>query len=483
MMLTLSDLVHSLISSQLAEAMPLAMRSKPITELVIDSRKATVGSLFVALPGEHQDGHDFVPAAFATGSVAAITDQAVQFDGLTLSAEPASWPQTAQEWRLPICLRVANSMIGLQQLAADWRSRFAPNVIGITGSIGKTSTKELTYRVLSQKFNTLHSLGSMNNEIGLPLTLMTLNESHEQVVLEMGTYGAGEIETLCRIARPHVGLVTNIGPTHLERMGTIENIVTAKRELIETLDQDGTAVLNHDDARVMSMADYAAGRVLTYGLTPKADLWADQLVSEGLEGIRFVFHHQQETVPVTVPLLGRHSVYTALAAAAVGLSQAMSWDEIVPGLQDKRAQLRLMTTPGPNGSIILDDTYNANATSSIAALDLLDELIAGRKIAVLGDMAELGVETENEHRKVGRRVVEVVDMLITLGPKARLIAEEATADGFDRSAIISLDTAETLFEQLNQIAAPGDMILIKGSRSLRLESIVAKLTAASAEAT
>jgi UDP-N-acetylmuramoyl-tripeptide--D-alanyl-D-alanine ligase len=188
-------------------------------------------------------------------------------------------------------------------------------------------------------------------------------------------------------------------------------------------------------------------------------------------------------VPVNVPLLGRHSVYTALAAAAVGLSQAMSWDEIVPGLQDKRAQLRLMTTPGPNGSIILDDTYNANATSSIAALDLMAELAANRKIAVLGDMAELGVETENEHRKVGRRVVEVVNLLITLGPKARLIAEEATAVGFDRSAIISLDSAETLFEQLNQIAAPGDMILIKGSRSLRLESIVARLTATSAEAT
>lgn len=441
-----------------------------IQNVVIDSRQAGPGSLFVALPGENVDGHNYVAQAFEQGAIAALTHQPVgAFNTVTPQSAPASWHG-------PLCIQVADSLQGLQDLAAYWRRQFSLRVTGITGSVGKTSTKELSYRVVAQKYRPLYTQGNYNNEIGLPLTILQLDDKFDSAVLEMGMYDVGEISTLCQITQPQIGVVTNIGPSHLERLGTMERIVEAKRELVESLPADGVAVLNRDDPLVMSMAPHTKAQVFTYGLSEEADLWADEIYSAGLEGMQFVLHHAGEALHVKVPLLGRHSVHTALRAAAVGLHYGLRWDEIIAGLQDKAAQLRLVAIPGPNESLLLDDTYNASPASGIAALNLLAELNATRKIAVLGDMAELGSFEEAGHRKVGCRAASVVDLLITLGPKAKLIAEEALACGLKTAQVHTLMETEAVLAHLRNIAQPGDTILIKGSRSLAMETIVAELS-------
>ncbi len=347
-------------------------------------------------------------------------------------------------------------------------------MVGVTGSVGKTTTKELIASVLSRRFHTLKSEGNYNTEIGLPLTLLHLEPSHERAVLEMGMYALGDIAQLAAIARPHIGVVTNVGPVHLERLGTIERIAQAKSELPAALPEDGVAILNGDDPRVRAMAEKTKARVFFYGLDESCDLWASHIESKGLEGIRFLFHYGSEAVHAKVPLLGRHSVHTALAAAAVGLVEGESWGEIIDGLRNA-TQLRLMVVPGLRGSTILDDTYNASPASTIAALNLLEEL-EGRRIAVLGDMLELGTYEEEGHRKVGRRAMDVVALLVTVGKRARIIGQEALLCGMDRDRVFMTEDKEEAIAYLRQIVASGDIILVKGSRGMRMEEVVAALS-------
>jgi UDP-N-acetylmuramoyl-tripeptide--D-alanyl-D-alanine ligase len=444
-----------------------------VTNVVVDSRQASPGSIFVALEGESRHGHGFVPAAFGAGAIAAIveTELPLECQSIDLRKGLEQIPATLD---LPVCLRVENSLKALQQMAAFWRAQHNPRVIGITGSVGKTTTKEMVAAVLAQRYNTLHSRGSYNNEIGLPLTLLELTPDHERVVLEMGMYDVGEIAELAQIASPHVGLVTNVGPAHLERAGTIERIARAKAELVEALPAEGVAILNYDDRLVRQMAEKTRARVFFYGLSPRADLWASGIQGMGLEGIRFQLHYASETLHLRVPLLGRHSVHTALRAAAVGLVEGESWQEIVDGLQGGAPQLRLVAVDGINGATILDDTYNASPQSTLAALNLLDEL-EGRKIAVLGDMLELGSYEEEGHRKVGLRVIDSVDVLITVGNLGRIIGEEAQRWGLPKSAVHMLDDNSQAIDLLEGIVKAGDVILVKGSRALHMEDVVMAL--------
>jgi UDP-N-acetylmuramoyl-tripeptide--D-alanyl-D-alanine ligase len=423
-----------------------------------------------------------VEQAFQQGALAAIvqqpvtTSQAVQ----VVKAGEQAMPE-AVVGNTPVCIQVEDSLAGLQQLAAFWRRKFAPRVIGITGSVGKSTTKELIAAVLSTRFETLKSEGNRNNEIGLPLTLLNLQASHERVVLEMGMYTLGEISLLCDIAQPQVGVVTNVGPTHLERLGTIERIAQAKAELVQALpaaDEGGVALLNYDDPLVLPMAEQTRARVLTYGLSPQADLWASEVTSAGLEGIRFIFHHEGQTIHARVPLLGRHSVHTALRAALVGLVEGLDWEEIITGLQalPDTAQLRLVAGVGPHGSTLLDDTYNASPVSTLAALNLLDDLAGSRKIAVLGDMLELGSFEEEGHRRVGCRAAAVVDLLIVIGTRARWIAAEARSCGLDPAAVLELENNQAAAAYLAKNLQAKDVVLIKGSNSQRLDEIILALT-------
>jgi len=426
----------------------------------------------VALKGERADGHDYVGDAFSRGAVAAIVERQVLSDGVVLDVtDPSTALPTA--WPLPLVLKTDGSLQALHRLAAFWRRRHSVRVVGVTGSVGKTTTKELAAAVLARRYVTLKSEASYNNEIGLPLTLMQLTEEHERMVLEMGMYDVGEIADLARMALPHVGVVTIIGPVHLERAGTIERIVKAKTELVEALPPapEGVAILNYDDERVRGMAQATRARVFYYGLSSEADLWAEHIEGLGLDGIRFQLHYGDETLHVKIPLLGRHSVHTALRASAVGLVEGLTWQEIIEGLRGPAAQLRLMAVPGPKGAIILDDTYNASPASTNAALNLLDEL-DGRKIAVLGDMLELGDYEQEGHEKVGMRALEVADVLITVGPRGRIIGEAALRWGMPPDRVYVVEENAEAVAVLEQIVTGDDVILVKGSRAMRMEEIV-----------
>jgi len=482
--LTLADLIAALAG---AWSQPEVVPAVRIHSAVVDSRLATKGSLFVALRGEQRDGHDFVAQAIANGAVAVIVErpvdaalcQVVDLRRPPTEAHPA--PVGLREWQLvadrPVCLVVRDALAALQQAAAYWRRQHHVSVIGITGSVGKTISKEAIAAVMRRRYRTLKSEGNYNNEIGLPLTLLHITSEHQQVVLEMGMYDLGEISQLAAIALPRLGVVTNVGPAHLERLGTIERIAQAKAELPRALPPDaegGILILNADDERVRAMATLTRARVFTYGLNPNADLWAGDIESHGLDGIRFSYHYGEQTVYAQVPLLGRHSVHTALCAASVALVLGMSWEEIIAGLRDQTSQLRLVAVPGPCESTILDDTYNASPASSIAALNLLGEL-SGRKLAVLGDMYELGAYTEEGHRLVGRRAREVVELLVTVGPLGRMIGEEAQEAGMAATAIHQVETGAEAAALVRTLVQPGDVILIKGSRGLKMEQIVADL--------
>jgi UDP-N-acetylmuramoyl-tripeptide--D-alanyl-D-alanine ligase len=464
-MLTLADIIEGLTGWWPTHV------TQPISRVVIDSRQAQPGDLFVALKGERADGHDFVHEAFSRGAVAALVERDVLVEGEVTDLHQGV---TVTQVSLPVCLRVDNVLTALQDLSGYWRAKFDVRVIGITGSVGKTSTKELVWTVLSRRFNTLRSEGNLNNEIGVPLTLLQIEPGHQRLVLEMGMYARGEITRLCELARPVVGVVTNVGPVHLERLGSVEAIAQAKAELVEALPPDGVAILNYDEPLVRRMATRCNSRVMFYGLDSQADLWADEIESEGIEGISFQMHYSGENLHVHVPLLGRHSVHTVLRATAVGLAEGMAWDDILTGLQDRQAQIRLVAVPGPNGSTILDDTYNASPASTIAALNLLAEL-GGRKIAVLGDMLELGSYEEEAHRLVGRRAMDVADTLIAVGSRGRIIGEEALNMGMDPDRVCLCDDNPAAIECLQATIQPGDYVLIKGSRGMQMEEIVAAM--------
>ncbi len=447
-----------------------------ITSVVIDSREVAPGSLFVAFPGEQADGHDYVQTAFDKGAAAALIEREIPGDHavIDLRGQVSLGIDPRARIATPVCLLVDNTLEALQTAAQAWRERFSVKVIGITGSVGKTSSKELIHSVLSRRFRTLKSEGNQNNEIGLPLTLLKLQRHHQRAVLEMGMYTTGEISTLCRMAQPEIGVLTIIGPVHLERAGSMEAIVAAKQELVEALPEHGTAILNKDDDRVMGMAAHTKAAIFTYGLDESADLWADNIHSMGLEGVGFTLHYGREAMRVQVPLLGRHSVHTALRAAAVGLVEGMAWPEIIAGLSQTTAQLRLVAVPGPKDSIIIDDTYNSSPDSVMAACNLVKDL-DGRHIVVLGDMLELGQMEEESHRLIGRRAADVAQILIAVGPRSRLLGEEALQVGMPADRVIMVDDAVTAVPILEKIIQEKDIILVKGSYGMRMDRIVAAL--------
>jgi UDP-N-acetylmuramoyl-tripeptide--D-alanyl-D-alanine ligase len=446
---------------------PLA-QAVQFTGAVVDSRLAVEGSLFVALKGEREDGHDFVADAFQRGALGALVERKVE--GYKMVTSAASLPNSPA----PLCILVKNSLKALQDLAAYWRRQNNPRIIAVTGSTGKTTTKETIFSVLKRSFKTLKSEANYNNEIGLPLTLLDMDKDDQKVILEMGMYGLGEIKQLCSISLPQVGVVTNVSHSHLERLGSLKAIAQAKSELVEALSADGVAILNGDDSRVRKMAEKTKARVLFYGLGSDCHIKASHIESLGLGGVHFRLGYEDEILYVKIPLLGRHSVHTALAATAVGLVEGMAWDQIVAGLQDIPAQLRLLVVPGTKGSTIIDDSYNASPASTLAALNLLADL-QGRKIAVLGDMLELGSYEEKGHRLVGLRVAGVADKLITVGKRARIIAEEAMNSGMDQDDVHPTDNNSQAVNALRQIVEPGDLILVKGSRGMKMEEIVAKI--------
>ena len=494
---------HTAWAALTGEIPPLAVTPARLAHAALDSRDVSRGDLFVALAGQQTDGHSYIAAALAQGAAAVICEErgmaaARQAGAALVDCRRSRWALHAAlppgySNGQPIVYIVDDSITALQQLGAFQRlHRTSPalKVIGITGSVGKTSTKELAAALLQQRYRTLANRGNLNSEQGLPLTLLRLGGDEERAVLEMGMYDLGEIARLCTLARPQVGLVTMVGPVHLERLGTIERIAQAKAELVQALpaaDDGGWAILNWDDERVRAMAGMTAARIFRYGFTPEADLWADEVQSMGMEGIRFRFNYRQpgqqrvESLHLRAPLLGSHSVQTALAATAIALVEELSWEQIVAGLQGAAGQLRLVVVAGINGATVIDDTYNASPTSTIAALNVLADVQpqgSGRRIAVLGDMRELGSYTDEGHKLVGRRAADLVDVLVTVGELGAAIAAEAREVGFSPADVHATQQWPDTVSLLRELLRPGDLVLVKGSRAVGMETIVGAIVVA-----
>jgi UDP-N-acetylmuramoyl-tripeptide--D-alanyl-D-alanine ligase len=429
-----------------------------------NSREIQPGDLFIAVRGERFDGHDFVADAAQRGARAALVSRA--------------WA-AMRGGNVPLPLLLADDPVAaLQQVAAGRRRAHPARIVGVTGSVGKTSTKEAIASGLGAARKTYRSPGNMNSEIGLPLSLLEVPDDAEVAVLEMGgAYAFGELALLADIARPAVGVVTNVHPVHIERMGSIEAIAQTKAELVQSLPPDGAAVLNIDNTYVREMAADARCRVIGYGRSPKSDLRATDVATRGLEGIRFCLHIDGEERLVELPWIGAHAVELALAAIGVGMALGVDVESTVKGLRESPALVRLVPLPGPNGSRLIDDTYNASAPSVLTALRLLSEIPAKRRIAVLGDMRELGPESERQHVEVGEYAAGAVDVLVTFGDLALTIAETALArSAVDGSTVtvqsFRIDQRDALTQFLRSELRSGDTALLKGSRGLEMETIV-----------
>ena len=423
-----------------------------------DSRNLTPGQLFVPLRGERFDGHDYLSQAVKNGAAACLSEEVVV--GLSV----------------PV-VRVADTLQALGDIAAACRLQLNGPLIAITGSVGKTTTKEMLATILEQVAPGLKTSGNFNNLIGLPLTLFDLETKHQWAVLEMGTSAIGEIERLTEIAQPSIGIITNIGAAHLETLQGLDGVSRAKGELYAGL-RGGTAILNLDDPRVAQLPVANGVKKITYGLSAEAQIRAED-ITENDKGVCFKLVLAEQLYPVQLSIPGRHNVSNALAAAAAAMEIQVPAEKIVSGLtQFVSIAGRLDLYPLPCGGVLLDDSYNSNPLSATAALDALGALSGqGRYVAVLGDMLELGEKSVLMHEELGAQAAKVADVLIGVGNFSADLCRGAKAAGMKSEQLIEvLDTAEAI-KYLHESQRPGDKILVKGSRGVHLEQLANALKA------
>jgi UDP-N-acetylmuramoyl-tripeptide--D-alanyl-D-alanine ligase len=434
----------------------------------IDSRTVRPGELFVAIHGPSHNGHDYVVAALERGALAALVGEreARRYDGAIRSR----------------CLVVADTFEALKELARAVRESWGGKIAGITGSVGKTTTKEILAALLGAKLRVLKSEGNFNNEYGLPLTLFRLDESHQAAVLEMGMSRRGELSRLAAIARPDVGVVTRVAPAHLEFFSSVEEIALAKRELIEGLNgSDSTAVLNADDPRVAAFGAFAPGRVVTYGIESSAFFSAAAIEDRGAAGSAFDYLSPEGRVRLELPVPGRHAIYNALAALAaasvwnIGAAEAQ---KVFPAMRVPAMRGELLRFS--NGAALINDSYN----SSPAALHAMIAVLAGtggfrRRILAAGEMRELGTSSPELHREAGAYAAKTgkVDWLIGVAGDAEQIVEGAVAAGLPRAQTGFFSSSEEAAKFLDEFLSPGDVLLVKGSRGVKMERIVDALLA------
>jgi UDP-N-acetylmuramoyl-tripeptide--D-alanyl-D-alanine ligase len=429
-----------------------------VRAVVTDSREAGPGTLFVALHGERADGHRFVDDAFAHGAAAALLDQDVDTEGPTV--------------------RVTNTGTAFLALAADERRGLDATVVGITGANGKTSTKDMAARILGLRFRTHASPGSFNNEIGVPATILGTPLDTEVLVAELGARRVGDVALLCRVARPSIVVVTNVGVAHMEVFGSWERIVAAAAEPVEALDEDGVAVLNADDPVVADLAQLHRARAVTFGRSGRADVQAAKVSLERDGRASFDLVLGDDRVHVTLAVPGEHMVSNALAAAAVATTLGVSAAECADALAASTvSRWRMETFTTSDGVRVLNDAYNANPESMAAALRAARWIASdARLIAVLGPMAELGDIAETEHERIGELAARLrVDRLVTVGDAAKPVAVAGLREGVGPDDVASYDDLDAALADVRAHARPGDLVLLKASRVLGLERLAEAL--------
>jgi UDP-N-acetylmuramoyl-tripeptide--D-alanyl-D-alanine ligase len=428
-----------------------------VSGVAVDSREVHPGSLFVALRGERVDGHDFLDRAFEAGAAGALVER-----------DPGGKPAVV----------VDDTESAMRSLAVDERASMKATVIGITGSTGKTSAKDLTAAVLGIRFRVAASPRSFNTEVGVPVTLLNSDVDADVVVCEMGSRGPGHIRALSEVARPSIGVVTNVGPAHLEMFGSLEGVANAKAELVEALPAEGTAVLNADDEVVRTFASRTPARSLLYGTDRDAEVIAEDIQLDDLGHPSFTLRVPDGSERVELAVAGEHMVWNALAAAACGTVLGLTAGECAAGLKEARLSAwRMEVVESSGGYRILNDAYNANPTSMAAALKAAAWMGRnGRCIAVLGHMAELGEFADREHERIGELVARLgVDRLVVVGPLARRIAVGASREGVEPDRITTADTVEEAAAAVGDGVRPGDVVLLKASRVAGLERLAEEL--------
>jgi UDP-N-acetylmuramoyl-tripeptide--D-alanyl-D-alanine ligase len=431
-----------------------------------DSRDIPRGCAFVALTGERTDGHEFLAAALEAGARVLIVSRFNEAE--KAAVEGINRADTA-------VVLVSDGRSAAGELARYHRSRLSCPVVGITGSTGKTTTKDFVTAALSTKLRVTATRANQNNELGVPLTVLDAGSETDVLVVEMGMRGLGQIESLCSIARPTLGLVTNIGQAHVELLGSVEAILHAKGELVRCVPAEGRVFLNGDDEWTRRLESEAVAPVTTYGTGDAVDVRACDITvdDQGLPTMRLVAGSDE--AEVTLPIPGRHNAYSAAAAAAIGLHLGIGLSDVAEGLSTVVVtDMRMQTFTAANGVTVINDAYNANPASMKAAISaLMDVRGQGRHVAVLGDMAELGSFAELAHFQLGERVARSgVDVLVTSGALAARIGEGARADGMDPEKIRTCANVDEASEVLDDLLEPGDVVLVKASRVIGLERVV-----------
>lgn len=418
-----------------------------------DSRKISNGVLFVALKGEKFNGEDFAQDAINKGAAAVLVSKtAPEINGVTLKVE--------------------DTLTAYQQIAKSWRERFNIPVVAITGSNGKTTTKDLTAAVLSSLGKVCKTSANFNNEIGVPMTLLEINETHKAAVVEIGMRGLHQIESLAQYVKPNIGIVINVNETHIEILGSIENIARAKGELVQAIQGGGTVILNADNFYTAEMKKLANSgvKILTYGLDNAADLNAENILVHG-NLTNFILNYAGQKYNFEIPIIGRHNVSNALAAIAAGLTVGLSIEEIKRGIASLVTTKMRFEVIRRDGITLVNDAYNASPASMRASIKTVAEIYSGRKIAVLGDMLELGEISEKVHREVGVELAENnFDTLITLGELGKFIAAGAKDAGIKN--IFTVETHEDAAKKILSIVKEGDTVLFKASHGMHLEKIL-----------
>lgn len=426
-----------------------------VDSITTDSRENQEGALFVAIVGERVDGHRFIPQVMEKGAKAVLSQQIL---------ENADYPY----------ILVESTLQAVKEIAEFYLEQLSIPVVGITGSVGKTSTKEVIASVLKEKYRTLKTKGNFNNELGLPLTVFRLREEDEIAVLEMGISDFGEMTRLAKIAKPDTCVITNIGTCHLENLGDRDGVLKAKTEILKYLREDGHVVLNGDDDKLITVQETNGVKPVFFGMSPDRQVYADEIQSLGFQGMKCVIHLGEEVFPVTVPMPGRHMIYNALAAAAVGQIYGLTIAQIQAGIESLEAidgRFKMIRT---DKFRIVDDCYNANPMSMKASLDVLQEGDSPR-VAILGDMGELGENERELHEEVGVHAGGCrLEKLICVGPLSEGIARRAkeTNPALD---VIHKESLEELLKGLEDEVQTGDTVLVKASHFMHFEKVVEAL--------
>ena len=460
--------IREVIGAKVLTSDGVSWERKRVRRLSLDSRSLRQGDLFVAVEGDRFDGHEFVGKALSQGAVGAIVRDSFEMRHLAM-------PRRGKPTK-PFVFGVRDPIVAYQQLAAHHRSRFQIPVVAVTGSNGKTTTKEMVASVLAQRWTILKTEGNLNNRLGVPQTLFRLTDRHEGAVIEMGVDNLGQTTRLCEIAKPTIGIITNIGPDHLEFFGSLEGSAQAKAELLDLLPSDGTAVLNADDSYYEYLAARAKCPVVSFGLSPKADVRADALRSDGRNGtiFRLQLPGKRRHTTVHIRVQGAHNVTNALAAGAVGMVLGLSGSVIAEGLSRFRPAAMRSQVIVSRGVKIIVDCYNANPASMQAAVQLLAQAGAGRKtIAVLGDMLELGPDAVRMHEEVGASVAQHgIAQLVACGTLGQSLAEGALRAGMEPGRVQKMADASDAAAIVGKLVKSGDVVLVKASRGMKLELVV-----------